>query len=97
MVGGAEVFDPDRFEAKRVEFNGGHFELLPFGSGRRICPGIAMGAANVEFTLANLLHCFDWALPVGMAPEELSMEESGGLVLHRKAPLVLVPTRYIQL
>uniref|UniRef100_A0A0E0P3Y1 4-hydroxyphenylacetaldehyde oxime monooxygenase n=1 Tax=Oryza rufipogon TaxID=4529 RepID=A0A0E0P3Y1_ORYRU len=93
----AEVFDPDRFEAKRVEFNGGHFELLPFGSGRRICPGIAMGAANVEFTLANLLHCFDWALPVGMAPEELSMEESGGLVFHRKAPLVLVPTRYIQL
>uniref|UniRef100_A0A0E0KLK4 4-hydroxyphenylacetaldehyde oxime monooxygenase n=1 Tax=Oryza punctata TaxID=4537 RepID=A0A0E0KLK4_ORYPU len=89
-----EVFDPDRFETKRVDFNGGHFELLPFGSGRRICPGIAMGAANVEFTLANLLHCFEWALPEGMSPEELSMEESGGLVLHRKAPLVLVPTRY---
>uniref|UniRef100_J3LUS2 4-hydroxyphenylacetaldehyde oxime monooxygenase n=1 Tax=Oryza brachyantha TaxID=4533 RepID=J3LUS2_ORYBR len=89
-----EVFDPDRFETKRVDFNGGHFELLPFGSGRRICPGVAMGAANVEFTLANLLHCFDWTLPEGMTETEVSMEEAGGLVLHRKTPLVLVPTRY---
>ncbi|KAF0912532.1 hypothetical protein E2562_014111 [Oryza meyeriana var. granulata] len=91
-----EVFDPDRFEHKDVEFNGAHMELVPFGAGRRICPGLAMGAATVEFTLANLLHCFDWALPEGMAAEEVSMEEAGGLVIHRKTPLVLVPTRYIQ-
>uniref|UniRef100_J3LUS1 4-hydroxyphenylacetaldehyde oxime monooxygenase n=2 Tax=Oryza brachyantha TaxID=4533 RepID=J3LUS1_ORYBR len=89
-----EAFDPDRFETKRVEFNGTHFDFLPFGAGRRICPAVAMGAANVEFTLANLLHCFEWALPEGMAAEEVSMAEAGLLTVHKKTPLVLVPTRY---
>ncbi|KQK15379.1 4-hydroxyphenylacetaldehyde oxime monooxygenase [Brachypodium distachyon] len=94
----AEEFDPDRFEpaarSAGVDFHGAHFELLPFGSGRRVCPGIAMGAATVEFTLASLLCSFDWALPEGTRAEELSMEEAGGLTFHRKTPLVLVPTAH---
>jgi 4-hydroxyphenylacetaldehyde oxime monooxygenase len=90
----AEVFDPDRFEGIDVDYSGAHFELVPFGAGRRICPGLAMGETNVTFTLANLLYCFDWALPEGMAAEDVSMEEAGGLTFHRKTPLVLVPTRY---
>jgi 4-hydroxyphenylacetaldehyde oxime monooxygenase len=90
----AEEFNPDRFEVIDVDYNGAHFELVPFGAGRRICPGLAMGATNVEFTLANLLYCFDWTLPEGMKPEDVSMEEAGGLTFHRKTPLVLVPTRY---
>ncbi|GJN03234.1 hypothetical protein PR202_ga20656 [Eleusine coracana subsp. coracana] len=91
----AEEFNPDRFEALRdVDVNGAHYELIPFGAGRRICPGLAMGMANVEFTLANLLCCFDWSLPEGMKPEDVSMDEAGGLTFHRKTPLVLVPTRY---
>ncbi|XP_062213978.1 4-hydroxyphenylacetaldehyde oxime monooxygenase-like [Phragmites australis] len=89
-----EEFDPDRFEGKDVDFNGLHFELLPFGAGRRMCPGMAMGVATTEFTLANLLYCFDWELPEGMTPEDVSMEEAGGLTVHREMPLVLVPTRY---
>ncbi|XP_025797444.1 4-hydroxyphenylacetaldehyde oxime monooxygenase-like [Panicum hallii] len=92
----AEVFDPDRFEASEVDYNGAHFELVPFGAGRRICPGLAMGETNVTFTLANLLYCFDWAVPEGIAPEDVSMEETGRLTFHRKAPLVLVPTRFRQ-
>ncbi|KAL6603878.1 hypothetical protein ACP70R_044239 [Stipagrostis hirtigluma subsp. patula] len=92
----AEEFNPERFEEKDVDYNGAHFELVPFGAGRRICPGLAMGETNVEFTLANLLYCFDWALPEGMAAEDLSMEEAGGLTFHRKTPLVLVPTEYKQ-
>jgi 4-hydroxyphenylacetaldehyde oxime monooxygenase len=55
-----------------------------------------MGVAIVEFTLANLLFCFDWALREGMIPEDVSMEEAGGLTFHRKTPLVLVPTPYQQ-
>ncbi|KAG8098940.1 hypothetical protein GUJ93_ZPchr0013g34921 [Zizania palustris] len=89
-----EEFNPDRFETKEVDFNGAHFELVPFGAGRRICPGLAMGAANVEFTLANLLHCFDWALPDGVGVKDVSMKEAGGLIFHRKTPLVLVPSAY---
>ncbi|CAL4937102.1 unnamed protein product [Urochloa decumbens] len=89
-----EEFNPDRFEGKDVDFNGTHFELVPFGAGRRMCPGMALGVATTEFTLANLLYCFDWALPEGMAPEDVSMDEAGGLTVHKKTPLVLVPTRY---
>lgn len=89
-----EEFDPDRFEVKDVDFNGAHFELVPFGAGRRVCPGLAMGATNVEFTLANLLCCFEWALPEGLTAEDVSMEEAGGLTFHKKTPLVLVPTAY---
>jgi 4-hydroxyphenylacetaldehyde oxime monooxygenase len=94
---GAEEFDPDMFEAGashgEVDLHGAHFELLPFGAGRRICPGIAMALMNVEFTLANLLCGFDWALPEGTEVEDISMEETGaGLTFHRKTPLVLVPT-----
>jgi 4-hydroxyphenylacetaldehyde oxime monooxygenase len=90
----AEEFNPDRFEASDVDYNGAHFELVPFGAGRRVCPGLAMGVTNVEFTLANLLYCFDWTLPAGMKPEDVSMEEAGGLTFHRKTPLVLVPTPF---
>ncbi|CAM0913930.1 unnamed protein product [Alopecurus aequalis] len=95
----ADEFDPDRFGAggshSEVELHGAHFELLPFGAGRRVCPGMAMGLMNVEFSLANLLCGFDWALPVGTKAEELCMEEAGGLSFHRKTPLVLVPTPYV--
>ncbi|KAL5196998.1 hypothetical protein ABZP36_000510 [Zizania latifolia] len=89
-----DEFLPERFEGSDVDFAGQHFELVPFGAGRRACPAIAMGAANVEFCLANLLYCFDWTLPEGMKCEDVSMEEEGGLSFHRKVPLWLVPLRY---
>jgi len=91
-----EEFDPGRFDGDDgvVDFNGTHFELVPFGAGRRMCPGMAMGVATVEFTLANLLYCFDWELPEGVRVEDVSMEEAGGLAVHKKTPLLLVPTRY---
>lgn len=91
---GPEEFNPDRFEASEVDFKGEHPQLMPFGTGRRICPGMSMAVATVEFTLANLLCCFDWALPEGTAPGDVSMEEAGRLIFHRKTPLVPVPTAY---
>ena len=68
-----EEFDPGRFDGDDgvVDFNGTHFELVPFGAGRRMCPGMAMGVATVEFTLANLLYCFDWELPEGVRVEDV--------------------------
>ncbi|XVF15217.1 hypothetical protein REPUB_Repub09cG0131700 [Reevesia pubescens] len=86
-------FYPERFEENDIDFKGSDFDLLPFGAGRRICPGLAMGATNVEFILANLLHCFDWELPSGMKTEDISMEEEGRLACQRKTPLCLVPIR----
>jgi cytochrome P450 len=90
----AEDFYPERFEHADVDFRGSHFELLPFGSGRRACPAIAMGVANVELVLANLLRCFDWELPEGMKEEDIDMEETGQLVFRKKVPLSLVPVKH---
>nr|AYG99325.1 CYP71E22 [Avena strigosa] len=92
---GAEELDPDRFAGGEVDLHGAHLELVPFGSGRRLCPGRSMALMNVEFALATMLCAFDWTLPEGTKAEELCMEETGGLTFHRKTPLLLVPTLYV--
>ncbi|XP_026424747.1 cytochrome P450 71B10-like [Papaver somniferum] len=87
-----DKFYPDRFIDKPVEFGGQKdFSFLPFGGGRRGCPGIDMGMVTVELALANLLHNFDWKLPSGMKTEDLNMDEVSGIVTHKKDPLHLVP------
>ncbi|KAM3748526.1 hypothetical protein ACB098_05G116000 [Castanea mollissima] len=87
-------FYPERFEEHAIDFRGQNFELLPFGSGRRMCPGINMASTVVMVTLANLLYRFDWKLPNGMKREDVSVEEGIGLTIYRKLPLYLVPVIY---
>ncbi|CDP18923.1 unnamed protein product, partial [Coffea canephora] len=70
-----EEFIPERFLEKDIDMKGQNFALLPFGSGRRRCPGYNLGIKLVRSTLANLLHGFNWKLPHGMKPEEICMEE----------------------
>ncbi|CAJ1971496.1 unnamed protein product [Sphenostylis stenocarpa] len=89
-----EKFYPERFLDSSIDYKGGEFELIPFGAGRRICPGINLGIVNIEFSLANLLFHFDWKLPKGSMPQELDMTESFGLVVKRKHDLVLIPITY---
>nr|AYM55618.1 cytochrome p450 [Croton stellatopilosus]AYM55620.1 cytochrome p450 [Croton stellatopilosus] len=92
-----EQFFPERFADSSIDFKGQSFELLPFGAGRRICPGIHMGTVTVELTLANLLYCFDWKLPNGMVKENLNMEEQAGIsiTVSKKTPLNLLPVKYL--
>jgi cytochrome P450 len=80
-------FRPERFVGSSVDVKGQHFELLPFGSGRRMCPGMGLALRMVPVILANLLHAFAWRLPDGVAAEELSMEETFGLTVPRLVPL----------
>ncbi|MQL83422.1 hypothetical protein Taro_015889 [Colocasia esculenta] len=87
-----DAFLPERFEGSAVDFRGQHFQLLPFGAGRRGCPGVGLGTAVVELALANLLHCFDWEVPGGGRGEDLDMEEEFGIVIRRKHPLLLRAT-----
>uniref|UniRef100_A0A7N0V428 Cytochrome P450 n=1 Tax=Kalanchoe fedtschenkoi TaxID=63787 RepID=A0A7N0V428_KALFE len=82
-------FYPDRFLGKDIDFKGTDFELIPFGSGRRICPGIHMGSVTVEVGLANLLNAFDWRLPGGVKSEDIDMGATTGIVMHKKVPLIL--------
>ncbi|KAG5611382.1 hypothetical protein H5410_022663 [Solanum commersonii] len=90
----AESFKPERFEQCSVDFVGNNFEYLPFGGGRRICPGISFGLANVYLPLARLLYHFDWKLPIGMEPKDLNLTELVGVTAARKDDLILVATPY---
>ena len=83
-------FIPERFIGKNIDVKGHDFELLPFGSVRRMCPGYSLGLKVIQSSLANLLHGFRWKLPRGMKPEDLNMEEFFGLSTPKKFPLVMV-------
>ncbi|GMH14899.1 hypothetical protein Nepgr_016740 [Nepenthes gracilis] len=88
-----ESFNPARFLKDGVpDFKGSNFEFIPFGSGRRSCPGMQLGLYALEMTVANLLHCFEWELPDGMKPSELDMDDVFGLTAPRASRLVAVPT-----
>ncbi|KAI4979535.1 hypothetical protein ZWY2020_016288 [Hordeum vulgare] len=95
----AERFRPERFEAESaaMDFKGGNFEFIPFGAGRRMCPGMALGLANMELVLAGLLYHFDWEVPGGGRPEELDMSEACGITVQRRSKLVLHATQRIPL
>ncbi|RLN33027.1 flavonoid 3' [Panicum miliaceum] len=82
-----EEFRPERFLESKIGMRGQDFELLPFGSGRRMCPGYGLALRVMTLGLANLLHGFVWRLPEGVTVEDLSMEETFQLVMPRKFPL----------
>ncbi|KAL5556459.1 hypothetical protein UlMin_038695 [Ulmus minor] len=87
-----EKFVPERFEGSSMDLRGRDFQLIPFGSGRRACPGLQLGLTVVRLVVAQLVHCFDWELPNGMLPNELDMIEEFGLATPRANHLLAVPT-----
>lgn len=91
----ADEFMPERFmdsvNTAIVDFKGTNFQFVPFGAGRRICPGLNFGMASVEIMLANLVYCFDWELPNGLEKEDIDMTDVFGVTMRRKEKLFLVP------
>ncbi|KAJ8651111.1 hypothetical protein MRB53_004134 [Persea americana] len=87
-----QEFIPERFAGTNIDVTGRDFQLLPFGSGRRGCPGLQLGLTVVRLVLAQLVHCFDWELPDGLHPSDLDMSEKFSLVVPRANHLLAIPT-----
>ncbi|XP_073043169.1 cytochrome P450 98A3-like [Primulina eburnea] len=85
-------FWPERFLEEDIDMKGTDYRLLPFGSGRRVCPGAQLAINFVTSILGHMLHHFTWTMPAGMRPEDIDMNEQPGLVIYMKTPFKAVPT-----
>lgn len=89
-----DEFQPERFLDNSIDYKGHDFELIPFGAGRRGCPGMQFALVIDEHVLANLLHKFDWELPNGGKEADLDMEEEPGITVHKKVPLLVMAKEF---
>nr|GMC66410.1 cytochrome P450 CYP736A12-like [Ipomoea batatas] len=85
---GFELFRNGRFEGSNIDYRGCNFELIPFGSGRRSCPGLQLGMVVVRLVVAQTSTLFDWELPNSISPKELDMTEEFALVTTRAKHLL---------
>ncbi|XP_073289530.1 cytochrome P450 71A6-like [Primulina huaijiensis] len=85
-----EEFNPERFFETSIDFRGLHFEFIPFGAGRRGCPGISFAIPLDELALAKLLHKFDITLPNGVKEEDLDMTDAIGMTVHKNIPVFAI-------
>ncbi|XP_059657512.1 cytochrome P450 71A3-like [Cornus florida] len=90
----AEVFWPDRFLNTSIDYKGIDFQFIPFGAGRRGCPGIHFAEPINELALAKLVHKFDFVLPSGARDQDMDLTEAPIATLSRKYPLLVVATPY---
>ncbi|XP_051123102.1 cytochrome P450 76T24-like [Andrographis paniculata] len=92
----AETFMPERFlegDARKIDYRGKDFELIPFGAGRRICPGLPLAHRMVHLMLATLVHGFGWKLEEGVKAAEIDVDEKFGLTLQKAKPLRAIPLK----
>ncbi|RLN33159.1 cytochrome P450 76M5-like [Panicum miliaceum] len=88
-----EAFVPERFAgAGDADFRGkDRLEFMPFGAGRRACPGTPMATRVVTLLLASMLHAFEWKLPEGLQPGDVDVRDRFGTSLNMVTPLKAVP------
>ncbi|KAJ4947954.1 hypothetical protein NE237_014202 [Protea cynaroides] len=79
-------FQPERFLTRHVniDLRGQHFEFIPFGSGRRMCPGISFALQVLHLGLAHLVHGFQFTTS---SDEPVDMTESPGITNMKATPL----------
>ena len=80
-------FKPERFLDSNINYKGQNYEFLPFGAGRRICPGLPLAHRVVPLVLGSMLQQFDfeWELCDGL--KTVDMEETLGPVSKKLQPL----------
>ncbi|GAA0173907.1 oxygenase [Lithospermum erythrorhizon] len=80
-------FKPERFLGSNVDYRGQHFELIPFGAGRRMCVGLPLGHRMLHLVLGSLLHEFDWKLEEHADRNTIDMAERMGIAVRKLKPL----------
>ncbi|XP_004303043.1 PREDICTED: cytochrome P450 76A2-like [Fragaria vesca subsp. vesca] len=88
-----ESFKPERFIGSKIDYKGQHYELIPFGAGRRMCAGVPLGHRMLHLTLGSLLHQFDWALGRNVSKESMNWNDNLGITMRKSEPLLAVPTK----
>ncbi|RCV30884.1 hypothetical protein SETIT_6G132000v2 [Setaria italica] len=85
-------FIPERFlDGETRSHVGQDFDMIPFGLGRRICPGMPLAMKMIPLILGTLLHRFDWELPAEVKESGIDMKEKCGVVLTLVTPLKAIP------
>ncbi|KAI3797216.1 hypothetical protein L1987_32471 [Smallanthus sonchifolius] len=84
------TFKPERFLGSNIDFTGHDYEFIPFGGGRRMCPGLPSGVKSMQTMLASLIVGYDWSLPNGEDAAKLDMTENFGVTLHKEKPLEFI-------
>ncbi|KAK2976185.1 hypothetical protein RJ640_012471 [Escallonia rubra] len=87
------TYKPERFLETKLDFKGANFIYIPFGEGRRLCPGLNFVVTQVQLLVASLVYHFDWSLPHGMDLADLDLDEKFGLSMMKEKPLLLIPSR----
>ncbi|XP_047320834.1 cytochrome P450 76T24-like [Impatiens glandulifera] len=85
------VFMPERFLESEIDFKGRDFRFIPFGYGRRSCPGMVLGDKMVHLLLTSLLLSFDWKLEKGINPQDIDLDEKFGITMKKAIPLKAIP------
>ncbi|KAL8244855.1 hypothetical protein R6Q59_011113 [Mikania micrantha] len=88
-------FRPEIFEEKQMDVRGQHFEFLPFGSGRRMCPGTSLGLKMVYTTFGAMIQCFEWKAGEDGNLARVDMDEVHGISLPKANHFVCVPVAQI--
>jgi cytochrome P450 len=83
-------FDPDRFFDSDIKIGGSSYNLLPFGAGRRRCPGMDLAQHMLQYGLATILHAFDWSPQPNIKLEDMNMMETFGAICPKVEPLVAI-------
>lgn len=86
-----DSFIPERFLESGIDFRGRNFELIPFGGGRRICPGLPLASRMLHLILGSLVNNFDWKIEQGFEKEILDTEDKFGITLEKATPFRAIP------
>lgn len=93
-------FRPERFlegEGSTIEIKGQHFKMLPFGTGRRGCPGMPLAMRELPAIIGALIQCFEWRMSGSQGEildhgrSSINMDERPGLTAPRANDLIGIP------